>query len=63
MIAKLLSTAQSCLHESRWFPGAAELGNAAASAATIAAMQALFLITDTSSSRYPSFYLDAQRLV
>jgi hypothetical protein len=61
MIAKLLSAAQSLLHEPLW-PAAAEAGNEAMSAATTAATQALFLITDT-SLRYPSFYLDMRRLV
>jgi hypothetical protein len=63
MIAKLLSVAQSCLHEPLWCAEAAELGNAAMSAATTAATQALFLITDTSSGRYPSFYLRGGALV
>ena len=62
MIAKLLSVAQRCLHEP-WFADTAELGNAARSVAATAATQALFLITDTSSSRYPSFYLGAGALV
>jgi hypothetical protein len=61
MMAKLLSTLQSCLHEPWWF-AAAELGNAAMSAATTAATRALFLITGT-SLRYPSFYLAPARLV
>jgi hypothetical protein len=49
------------LHEPWWF-AAAELGNAAMSAATTAATRALFLITGT-SLRYPSFYLESARLV
>ena len=61
MIAKLLSTL--CVHELPWCAAAAELGNAATSAATTAATRALFLIKDTSSSRYPSFYLPATQLV
>jgi hypothetical protein len=44
------------------WPAAAEPGNEAMSAATTAATQALFLITNT-SLRYPSFYLDTRRLV
>jgi hypothetical protein len=61
MIAKLLSTPHSCLHEPAWL-AAAEPGNEAMSAATTAATHALFLITDT-SLRYPSFYLETRRLV
>jgi hypothetical protein len=60
MMAKLLSLEHSCLHDP-WF-AAAELGNAAMSAATTAATRALFLITGT-SLRYPSFYLESARLV
>jgi hypothetical protein len=61
MMAKLLSLPHSCLHEP-WWLAPAELGNAAISAATTAATQALFLITGT-SLRYPSFYLPVRRLV